>query len=95
MLAWLLATAVKLFRQRAVQDVVHQRALARARQPGHHGQRIARNGDRHIAQVMLPRPPHVDVGDVRPPGLGRRGQVLRIQDAATTEFPAHELSYRH
>jgi hypothetical protein len=36
---------------------------------------------------VLPRPPHVNVGQVRTPGLGRRGQALRIQDARLPREP--------
>jgi hypothetical protein len=36
---------------------------------------------------VLPRSPHVNVGEVRTPGLGRRGQALRIQDARRPREP--------
>ena len=40
-------------RQRGVQHVLHQRALARARDPGHADQPLEREGHRHVLQVVL------------------------------------------
>ena len=40
-------------RQGGVQHVLHQRALARARDPGHADQPLQREGHRHVLQVVL------------------------------------------
>ena len=42
------------------QHVEGQRALAGARDPGDHREPVARNGQVDRAQVVLPRPPHLD-----------------------------------
>ena len=54
-LAGLVGGAVEVARQRLVQDVVDQAALARARDAGDHGEDAERELDVEVAQVVVPR----------------------------------------
>ncbi len=54
-----------------VDGVEGERGLARPREPRHHGQRIARDRDREVAQVVLPRAAHRDVSDCHANRIGR------------------------
>jgi hypothetical protein len=58
--AWLLARAVDGLRQRAVENVVDQRAFAAAAHSRHHGHYAQRNANRHILQVVLARSGHLE-----------------------------------
>ena len=53
--AGLVVRAVDLLRQRAVEDVVHQRRFAAARNAGDHGERAQRNLDVDVLQIVLAR----------------------------------------
>ena len=51
--------------QRGEQDVVHERALARARDSGHAHQPAEREGDVHVLEVVGARAEHLDDAEVR------------------------------
>ncbi len=66
------SAAVNLPRQRAIQDIVHQRRLAAARDARDHREEPQRNLDLDILQIVMPRPHHRDLVLAGvPPHLGR------------------------
>ena len=77
--------AVEHLRQRAVQDVVDERGLARARDAGHGREGAERDLDRHALEVVLARVVDGDVLAVGRAALLRDGDLL---DAG--EEPARE-----
>ena len=70
MLAGLFLGAVKFAEERAAQDVVHQRAFARAAHAGDAGERAQRNPHVHILQVVFLR-----AQDFQPAAVLRTGLI--------------------
>src|SRR6185295_17267052 len=64
---------VELSRERAVQDVVHERALPRSRYAGHADEGPERESRADTLEVVLPRPDDLDPGAV--PGAAHLGHA--------------------
>jgi hypothetical protein len=71
--------AVQLLLERAVQHVVHERALPRAAHAGHHGERAERHADVGALEVVLARAGERDPPRPQPAPLGgeRHGALAR------------------
>ena len=66
------ARAVKFLRERAVENVVHQRGFARAGDAGHNRHHAQRESDVNTLEIVLPRP---EDGDRGPVGWRRSGRI--------------------